>query len=112
MASINRRWKEGMNAHCSAPNSVEKKGGDADEQAPWCSERERGRESADRRALLRSERGKGEVCGLSARSGPRHWAACARGAGEGQGAGPPRPKARGGRGGSGRPGFGGWARFG
>ena len=69
MASINRRWKEGMNAHCSAPNSVEKKGGDADEQAPWCSERERGRESADRRALPRSERGKGEGA-RAVRGGP------------------------------------------
>jgi len=42
MASINRRLKKGMNAHCSVPGSVEKKGGDADVRAPRCSERERG----------------------------------------------------------------------
>jgi len=73
MASINRRLKKGMNAHCSVPGLVEKKGGDADERAPRCSERERGRESADRRVLLRSERGKGEARGLSVRGGPRLW---------------------------------------
>jgi len=56
MASINRCLKEGMNARCGAPGSVGKKGGDADERAPRCSERGRGWESADRRALPRSER--------------------------------------------------------
>jgi len=34
--------KKGMNAHCSVPDSVEKKGEDADVRAPRCSERERG----------------------------------------------------------------------
>jgi len=93
MASINRRLKEGMNAHCSAPGSVEKKGGDAYERAPWCSERERGRESADRRALPRSERGKGEGVravhgGTGRATGPR----ARRGQGAGSGAANgPRP---------------------
>jgi len=65
MASINRRLKKGMSAHCSVLGSVEKKGGDANLRAPWSSERE-GEKSADRWALLRSERGKAEARGLSA----------------------------------------------
>ena len=56
--------------------AVEKKGGDADERAPQYSERERGRESADRWALPRSERGKGEGArairsGAGRATGPR-----------------------------------------
>jgi len=66
-----------------APGSARKKGGGVDKRAPRRSERERGRESADRRVLPHSERGKGEARGLSARSGPRHWAACASRAGVG-----------------------------
>jgi len=59
-----------------APGSARKKAGGADEQAPRCSERERGRESADRRALPCSERGKRESAwavrgGAGRATGPR-----------------------------------------
>jgi len=67
-----------------APGLARKKGGGADERAPWCSERERGRESADRRALPRNERGKEE----SARA-VRDRVGRVRVAGERRGAGPP-----------------------
>jgi len=60
---------------------------------PHGAAREGGEKSADRRTLLRSERGKGEVRGLSARSGPRHWAACASRARAGRwAANGPRPR--------------------
>ena len=71
MASINRRLKKGMNAHCSVPGSVEKKGEDADVRAPRCSERE-GEKRAPTGGPYCAVRG-GERGG--ARSGPRHWAA-------------------------------------
>ena len=97
MASINRCLKEGMNAHCSAPGSVGKKGGDADERAPRCSERERGEKSANRRALPRSERGKGEGAWavLAERAAPLGRVCIAGGGGE---LGRQRLKARGERG--------------
>ena len=60
----------------------EEEAGGADERTPRCSERERERVSADRRAQPRSERGKrGRARGQSAMSGPRHWAARASRAG-------------------------------
>jgi len=72
-----------FNAAARSWLSKEERGG-ADKRTPRCSERERGRESAHRRALLHSERGKGGGArGLSAQSGPRHWAACASRAGVG-----------------------------
>jgi len=99
-----------FNAAAALPAQRGRKGEGADKRAPRCSERERGRESADRRALLHSERGKGEAPGLSARSGPRHWAACASRAGaECWADNGPRPGVSAGCVG---PVFGGWARFG
>jgi len=92
MASINRRLKEGMIAHCSAPGSVEKKGGDADERAPQCSERERGKRAPTGGPYCAVRGGRGRARGLSARSGPRHWAACASWTGAGSwAANGPRP---------------------
>ena len=75
-----------------APGSARKKGGGVDKRAPRRSERERGRESADRRVLPRSERGKGEARGLSAPLGR------VRVAGGGGVLGRQRPKASGERG--------------
>ena len=77
MASINRRLKKGMNAHCSIPGSVEKKGEDADVRAPRCSERGRGKRAPIGGPYCAVRGGKAEPRGLSARSGLRHWAACA-----------------------------------
>ena len=67
--------KKGMNAHCSVPDSVEKKGEDADVRAPRCSERERGNRAptGGPYCAVRGEK-RGRARGLTARSGPRHWA--------------------------------------
>ena len=93
MVSINRRLKKGMNAHCSVPGSVEKKGEDADVRAPRCSERERGK---------RAPTG-GPYCAV--RGGKGRRTGCPRGAGRatgprarrerGQGAGPPTAQGQG-----------------
>ena len=98
MASINRSLKAGVEwwrwMPSRAPGSARKKEGGANKRAPLCSERERGRESADRRALPCSEMGKGEGAravrgGAGRATGPRarrgrgaeSWAATAQGQG-------------------------------
>jgi len=99
MASINQSLKAGegrvmaLNAAARSRLSEEERGG-ADKRTPWCSERERGRESADRWALLHSERGKGE----GARAVSTELAAAlgrVRAVGGGGELGCQRPKARG-----------------
>jgi len=75
------------------PGSARKKGGDADEWAPQCSERGRGK-SADRRALPRSERGNGEGARANCGGAGRATGQCAR-CSEGWEAGPPTAQGQG-----------------
>jgi len=74
-APIDGGLKKGMNAHCTVPGSVEKKGEDADVRAPQCSERERGKRvpTGGPYCLVRGGRGRRAGCprGAGRATGPR-----------------------------------------